>query len=229
MKKNAIISCVGDTSLHKEWIKGEDPNFDLILIYYGGGKELDYINDCRFLIQGKGFKYRLIESFLQEYWDDIKHYEYVSFTDDDLLGDAYCFNNLFNKMKEYKLWIAQPAMTHDSFINHVELEQNDNALLRYTSFVEIMTPTFDVEILEKIKHTINDTDSGWGLEFLWFDMLGTPEDKFAIIDETPIKHTKPFTGNYPPGVNPSADWQRTIDKFPHTNHGIKLFETIWKK
>jgi hypothetical protein len=226
--KNLVISCVGNNSLHKEWLKGEELNFDLMLIYYGEGKEEDYINDCKLLVKGKGFKFRLIEAFIQEYWNEIKHYEYISFSDDDLSGDAYCFNNLFNRMKEYDLWVAQPSLSHDSFINHKELEQNDNAILRYTSFVEIMIPTFNTNILNKIKHTINDTDSGWGLEFLWFDMLGAPKDKFAIIDETPIKHTKPFTGQYPPGVNPSFDWQKTVDKFSHTNHGIKFFKTIWK-
>lgn len=229
MKKNLVIACVGNDSLHKEWLKVEEPNFDLILIYYGDGKEFDYINDCKLLVQGKGFKFKLIESFISEYWDDIKDYEYISFTDDDLLGDAHCFNNLFLKMKEYNLWIAQPALSIDSFINHPELKQDPDKILRYTSFVEIMTPTFDSKILDKIKHTITDTDSGWGLEFLWFDMLGAPRNKFAIIDETPIKHTKPFTGQYPFGVNPSADWQRTIDKFPHTNHEKKLFDSIWKK
>lgn len=229
MKKNLVVACVGNNSLHKEWLKGEESTFDLVLIYYGEGKEIEYSNDTKFIVQGKGFKYRLIESFLSEYWGEIKDYDYISFTDDDLLASSSCFNNVFNKMKEYDLWISQPSLSHDSFINHKELEQNDKSILRYTSFVEIMTPFFKTSILEKIKHTINDTDSGWGLEFLWFDMLDAPQDKFAIIDDCCFKHTKPFTGNYPPGVNPSADWQRTIDKFPYTNHGIKFFETIWKK
>jgi hypothetical protein len=228
MKDNLIISCVGNESLHKEWLKGEEPNFDLILIYYGEGKENDYINDCKFLIQGKGFFWKLIESFIINYWDEIKNYNYISMPDDDLLGDTYCFNNLFNKMKEYDLWIAQPSLSHDSYINHIELKQDKEKILRYTSFIEIMAPAFNSKILSQIKHTITDTDSGWGLEFLWFDMLGAPQDKFAIIDETPIKHTKPFTGAYPPGVNPSADWQRTVDKFPHTSHGIKMFDYIKK-
>lgn len=226
-KKNLIVTCAGDNSLHKEWLKGEDPSFDLIIIYYGDTKAVEYIKDCNFIVQRKGFKYRLIEFFLSNYWENIKDYEYISFADDDLSCDSKCFNNLFKVMKEYDLWVAQPALTNDSYTNHQEVLQDQSCKLRYSSFVEIMVPTFKKIVLENIKHTIIDTDSGWGLEFLWFDMLGCQKNKFAIIDETPIKHTKPFTG-YPQGVNPTLDWQKTAHRFVHYNHGKQIFGKVLK-
>lgn len=226
MKKHLVISCAGNNSLHKNWLQGDEPNFDLCLLYFQEGKEDEFKKDAMYVFSMKGFK--LLNNFLSNHWDIVSQYEYVSFTDDDMLGDSNSLNNLFNKMREYDLWVAQPAMSIGSYSNYEHLFQNKDYVLRYTSMVEIMGPAFRVDILNKIKHTLNETNSGWGLDYLWFDMLGAPTDKFAIIDETPMAHTKPSTGQYPDNINPHQEWGDLAKKFPHTNHGNKIFGGIKK-
>ena len=228
IKKNLVISCAGNNSLHKYWLQGEEPNFDLCLLYFQQGKEEEFKKDAKYVFSVKGFKFKLLNEFLSSNWELINQYEYISFTDDDMLGYCNALNNLFNKMREYDLWIAQPAMTLGSYSNYPHLFQNKDYVLRYTSMVEIMGPAFRIDILNKIKHTMNETQSGWGLDFLWYDMLGAPTDKFAIIDETPMAHTKPSTGQYPDNINPHQEWGDLAKKFPHINHGAKSLGGIKK-
>lgn len=228
MNKNLVICCAGDNSLHKNWLLGDKPEFDLVLLYYGDAKENEYSKDCIKLVKEKGFKFQLKEKFINSNWDLIKQYEYICFSDDDLLCQSNCFNNLFKRMKEYDIWMAQPALTWDSYINHPHLKQDKSSILRYTSFVEIMVFAFKLEILDKIKFSITDNYSGWGFEYVWYHLLGYPKDKFAIIDEYPIKHTKPFTGKYPEGIDPHADWRRIAKKFNYNHLPMTIYETIRK-
>jgi glycosyltransferase involved in cell wall biosynthesis len=239
MKKNLMLVTVGNNSLHREWASCEDRNFDIMFIYYADGREIEYEKDCDFLVKDKGFKFKIIGNFLVNHWDKIKNYEYICFSDDDLSANANSFNVAFDRAKQYDLWIAQPSLSLDSYTSHPELYQINSNILRYSSFVELMTPIIKIDILEKITPTIVNpstdwfVDSGWGLDYLWFDLLGAPINKFAIIDEVCVKHTKPYRGyleqfGYPKGINEHEDWGKVCKMFPHTNHGKKIFKTIEK-
>lgn len=111
MKKNLVISCAGNNSLHKYWLQGEEPNFDLCLLYFQTGKEEEFQKDAKYVFSVKGFKFKLLNHFLSTHWDLVSQYEYISFTDDDMFGYSDSLNNLFNKMRDYDLWVAQPAMS----------------------------------------------------------------------------------------------------------------------
>lgn len=59
-------------------------------------------------------------------------------------------------------------------------------------------PMFSREALRRCLDTFDRTQSSWGIDCLWWPLLGHPRDRFAIIDATPMHHTKPADeGNGP--------------------------------
>lgn len=200
---NLVIATVGDNSLHKEWIK-ESPNFDLVLLYYGDNpdKAISYTDDTPHVYSAKGFKWWLIKSFLEASSELTSKYEYIWFPDDDISISTKEVNSLFSIAKEYDLWLCQPSLR--GYVSHqITLSQPDS-LLRYTNFVEVMSPLMSLNTVNILKETFDINYSSWGLDGIWPYMLGNPTDKVAIIDSIIMTHTKPVG-------NPAL-----YSKIPHT-------------
>jgi hypothetical protein len=196
MTKNLIISPTGNNSLVKEWMKG-DNNFDIVLLCY------ENINDNKFfqnltphVFYGKGEKWHLIKSFAQENMDFIQQYQYIWCPDDDVSISTSKINELFLLAQSYDLWLCQPSMI--GYISHEITKPIKNNILRYTNFVEILAPLFNINSFIKLKDTFNLIYSGWGYDWLWPYLLGEPKDKVAIIDNIIMEHTKPVGENYLP-------------------------------
>lgn len=195
MKKNLIISCVGDDSLHKKWLNN-NINYDICLIYYGDNElnKNEFRQDCKYFFSDKGEKYHLIKKYLENSEIKILDYDYVWLPDCDVSITPEEINELFDLNKKYDLWVSQPAM--NGYVSHDITYPISSNVLRYTSFVEILAPLFKTEILLKIKDTFLDNYSGHGLDFVWSKILNYPENKIAVIDKIVMTHTKPIGVNY---------------------------------
>lgn len=197
--KQLVIACVGNASLHKEWISGHK-NFDLILIYYGGDDDIyqDYKNDAMICINQKGQKYPMIKQFIQLHADLISRYDYIWLPDDDVSISTENINKFFDITRQYNLRLSQPALINDPNIPivHGVTKCVEGNKLRYTNFIEGMAPLFTYETLMFLCGDFEFSDSGWGLDVTWSHRLGDPIDKIAVIDETPMAHTRPTGSDY---------------------------------
>jgi hypothetical protein len=116
--------------------------------------------------------------------------------DDDLLCDPAAISRMFTICSDLKLDLAQPALSSDSYYTHLVTLEHNAFQMRFTNFVEIMAPVFSAAFLARIVPTLAGNLSGWGLDALWPRMSGL--GRVAIIDATPMKHTRPVChGNYP--------------------------------
>jgi hypothetical protein len=192
---NLIISTVGDESLHHEWIKN-DPNFDLVLLYYGDNSEVvnEYAKQTPYVYAAKGEKYHLIKSLILLSPEFISNYIHIWIPDDDVSISTENINKLFNIANQYQLSISQPAM--EGYISHEITKPIPNSLLRYTNFVEVLAPLFNKKTLFKVYDTFNLNYSAWGYDYLWPHLLNYPQNKIAIIDDITMTHTKPVGQNY---------------------------------
>jgi hypothetical protein len=70
--------------------------------------------------------------------------------------------------------------------------QHAGFALRYTNFIEIMAPAFATPLLAQLRGSFGTSVLGWGLDFYWprFTELG----QTAILDATPVRHTRPVSG-----------------------------------
>ena len=189
--RHLVFCRVSDNSLHKEWlVPEENKNFDLFLEYYGN-KDQFFINDCDYYSHNKtSTKYVRLFDLINSKTINMSNYDAIWLADDDISTNATNINKMFQLFRENQLWLAQPALTNDSSIAHGITRVNPNYVLRYTNFVEPMVPIFSSYAIAKCLETFSKSLSGWGLDFVWPKLLGYPTDKIAIIDSTPVKHTR---------------------------------------
>ena len=52
-------------------------------------------------------------------------------------------------MNEHNLFVAQPSLTKDSFYTFLLLIQNEDFILRYSNFIEVMAPCITKKVLQE--------------------------------------------------------------------------------
>lgn len=186
--KNLVIGVVGDSSLHKNWISGATPDFDLFLVYYGelGNR---YRNDAMYYDFAKGTKFLIIDAMIKKHKEVFDHYDAIFIPDDDILIDTIGINRFFSIFHRYHLVIAQPAII--GWLSMTEATPQFDKILRYVRCVEIMTPCFSKDALSICQPSFTENKTNWGIDWLWFNLLGEPQDKLAVIDDVVAVHTRP--------------------------------------
>lgn len=111
--------------------------------------------------------------------------------DDDLEACAADIDALFEKMRQYELEVAQPALTRNSYYSHFALLACPGFRLRYTNFIEIMAPCLTTALLRQVLDDFSGSMSGFGMDYIWCRLPANPRHKAAIIDEIAIRHTRP--------------------------------------
>lgn len=186
-----VIARVGDDSLHRQWLNPKSfKNFDLYISYYGN-KPGRFKNDCEYYSEEKGPRWPIYKQILDELGESVYQYDAVWFPADDISTDAFNINQMFHIFDNLKLWLAQPALTKDSYRSWNITIQSTDYIVRYTHFVEIMVPLFSPSALRICSPTFDTSFSGWGIDFVWPKLLKYPNNKIGIIDATPVRHTRP--------------------------------------
>lgn len=217
-RRNLVIVRAGSSSLHPQWLEGltpEEREWDLCVSYYGTESEFLQLDGCEYaILQNKERKWPAIAALLGDespFW----HYDYVMMPDDDLAMTGADINRCFSIMAQYKLDLAQPSLpasTPSTQYSHDLTLQRAGNVLRYTSFVEVMTPVFSREALRECLPSFGLSQSGWGLDWVWPSILGYPKNKIAIIDSAVAYHTRPVGNNYA-GLTPTLDEKKLVALF----------------
>jgi hypothetical protein len=198
-RPNLVIVRSGDSSLHSRWLanpEGQPRTWDLIVNYFGNDPDKYLGGDWR-RIDSKGPKWPALHELLINLGDTVKQYEYIWLPDDDLDCNCDDINRLFDICRRYRLSLAQPSLTPNSYISHMITRHNALFRLRFTSMVEIMAPCFDRNTLMELLPTFSENLSGWGLDSLWPKLIQDRGGSIAIIDDVQIRHTRPIgTANY---------------------------------
>jgi len=219
MKPYLALFRAGANSLHRAAVERlPAQNFDYALSWFGDAEP--EAPGAAFVHRQKGAKWPGLEQTLLAHWDRLQHYRYVWLPDDDLLCVPENVSRLFAVCDELQLELAQPALTRDSYFTHVVTLQHSEFQLRFTNFVEIMAPVLSIDMLARVFPTLAGNISGYGLDAVWprYSRLG----KVAIIDDTPVKHTRPVGGpNYlfskQAGLAPAhEDWLTSAGSFVET-------------
>ncbi|PXX61694.1 hypothetical protein DFR70_108252 [Nocardia tenerifensis] len=210
-RRNLVVLRAGDTSLHEQWLAGPEPrNWDLVVSYFGDVPHRYRTGDVRRLDR-KGAKWPALHHVLAvDLAESIDDYDYIWLPDDDLATDTASINAMFDYAARYRLSLAQPALTEDSYYTH-EITLVDRRFdLRYTNFVEIMAPCFHREFLLHCLPTFATTQTGWGLDFHWPRFV-RDTSSIAIVDAVTVRHTRPvggpnLTAARAAGVNPWTEY-----------------------
>lgn len=190
-RRNLVIVRAGDGSLHPGWLRGQARDFDLFVSYYGKTPGR-HRADAEYYEARPGPKWTGIAALLAEHPDLLERYDAFWFPDDDLLADAPCLNRLFAFFCAFRLCLAQPALTRDSYFTWSTLLQQPGCHVRYNGFVEVMAPLFSREALRLCAPTFSQSRSGWGLDWVWPTLCRRAGlGRIGIVDATPVRHTRP--------------------------------------
>lgn len=192
----AIVRC-GDASLHRSWSEGRC-GFDLGISYYGSDPhrefpEADYVHRYR------GGKWDGLHHFFKQFPELIDRYDLFWLPDDDIAAVAADIDRLFEIGAAAGFHVFQPALSDRSYYSHLITLRHPSFEVRYTNFVEVMVPCISREILIRSLPLLGKTASGFGIDFLWPQMVqeirGEAYQGLAIIDTVTVCHTRPVGGS----------------------------------
>ena len=186
-KKNLVFTSAGNKSALALWVNGQR-DFDLFCVYYASGKEEELSALSDYFACHKGAKFPNLLWVYQNWPELIEQYERVLVLDDDLLLTADNINRHFSLHTEEKLWLSQLAFHHRGKVNHYINLARPFSYLRYTNFVEVNSPLFNIDMLLKFLQVYDAEVAGIGVDYWYSDLisrLDQSQEKIAIFDIIP--------------------------------------------
>jgi hypothetical protein len=132
-------------------------------------------------------KFLLLNQLLEKI--DLYDFEYVIVSDDDIQLPSGFLDRYLAMVSRYDLALAQPARTHNSYIDHCFVEQLDGIDARRTRFVEI-GPLFSLhrKAFDCFLPFDEASPMGWGNDFVWPVLAEKHGLRMGIVDAVPVAH-----------------------------------------
>jgi hypothetical protein len=120
---------------------------------------------------------------------DLEQFAYVLVTDDDIGLPGGFVDDYLGLVVRHDLALAQPARTHESYIDHWIVEQQDGLAARRTRFVEI-GPLFTMrrDAARLLTPFSEESPMGWGYDQVWPLAMEEAGLGMGIVDATPVGH-----------------------------------------
>jgi hypothetical protein len=121
---------------------------------------------------------------------ELHDFEYVIVSDDDIVLPPGFLDSYLTLVSRHDFALAQPARTHDSYIDHPFVEQLDGIDARQTRFVEI-GPLFSLHrsAFDYFLPFDETSPMGWGIDFVWPVLAEKHSLKMGIVDAIPVAHS----------------------------------------
>lgn len=143
------------------------------------------------------------ESWLRKFQAAKKHverprqYDAICLADDDVLPDGCTWTDIFEAFHgvhlSHNVQIAQPGLTLNA--HHPPTARVEGARYHTTNFVEVMCPIFSELAVNMYWEYLDKAGIlGWGLEVLWYRGEESRKRALAVLDATPVQHTRPLGG-----------------------------------
>lgn len=133
-------------------------------------------------------KFKILNSVIRG--ERLNDYDFLIVCDDDIILPESFVDNYLKYVLKYDFSLAQPARTHNSFIDHHFVEKFDGLIARRTRFVEI-GPV--ISIRRDAFHLLLPFDEssymGWGYDFVWPCIIEDAKLKMGIIDAVAVEHS----------------------------------------
>jgi hypothetical protein len=167
-------------------------------------------------------KFSLLNQLVTE--TDMDAFEFVIVCDDDIALPENFLDRYLESVTRYDFVLAQPARTHDSFIDHPFVEQLDGLVARQTRFVEI-GPIFSINrrAFPLILPFDEASPMGWGYDFVWPEIIGSAGLRMGIVDAVPIAHALRKSVLYYQHEKASREMEDFLANRPHLSPDEAFF------
>lgn len=193
-KSNLVVVRAGAKSLHPGWldIPYSERSFDLIVSYFDqSAYDAHPSEEGVEAVLIKGGKWDGLHKTFTAL-PDHQHYAYIWLPDDDIATDGATIERMFQTAAAHDLAICQPSLTRESYFSHFMFVTCHGFALRYTNHIEIMIPCLSGALFAQVLPLMEDTMSGYGLDYIWCRLPGAGPYKAAVLDEIAMHHTRPI-------------------------------------
>lgn len=182
--ENLVFTCAGNNTKFDELWLGENRKYDVWVVYYEDDNEIyeKYKSKVDYIEKRKGAKFPNFHHIYKT--KDLSQYKRFFIIDDDIIISTEDINKMFQVSLECDLGICQPSFDSKSKLGWGFNKHNPEYYLRYSNFVEVNTPLFTKETLDKfMEYYSPDLLMDWGVDFLYIWANGSQErKKYAVID-----------------------------------------------
>jgi glycosyltransferase involved in cell wall biosynthesis len=159
-------------------------------------------------------KYMLLNRLLEE--EHLDDYDYVLTLDDDIVLPDGFLDLFLGVQAGTGFGLAQPARTHNSYVDHPIVLQQRGVLARRTLFVEIgPAVSFAREVFDLVFPFDESNPMGWGFENVWARLLRDSGIAQGIVDAVPVDHSIRAPVAYYGWSEADGDRDRYLAKHPH--------------
>ncbi len=160
MNSNLLVARCGEQSLHPHWLEGAEPDFDLVVTFYGQTVPPGW-RDAGYEIHPiAGPKWQGLHQYLSR-TDHWKAYERI------LLIDTAALNQFFDICAKLRADLAQPALDERSHFSWAVTLAHESFVWRMTNLVECMCPCLSPRLAERALPWFTQTRSGCGMDLQW--------------------------------------------------------------
>lgn len=201
---NLLITTIGDYNHSSSWDRW-DKNYDIVLIDYRVTPT---------------FKYPGIYKYINDY-NLLSKYEYFWMPDEDVNLSVIDINRLFALMSTFNLALAQPSIERSlvSFPSWECFVHKESPAIIYINFIEITCPCFSRIALTRCLDTFRKSQSGWGLDIVWPNLIGDNHRNIAILNSIIAQHTRQvkggnlYKGLASKGIRPGSERLRLMKEY----------------
>jgi len=229
MPGNLVFTSAGDnTNFIKWWTDlNENADYDIFVYYYGNSEENynKYKEHVCYIEKSKGTKFQNFYKFWTKFPWIIEDYDRFFILDDDIEFTVLDINEMFRISREYNLLICQPSFTERSKVTYDITKHKNSRILTYTNFIEVNTPLFHKEAIEKLMNVFDPSLEEWGVDYLYILINGIEkQSSYAIIHK--IQCTNPVENSYLGKVNSK---NREIDLLHSEDYRISMWRNYMNK
>ena len=206
-----LVYCPTEGSQYSGEFFGSDRLFDVALNDWTGvGNGLDQAD---YVFAERGHKWPCIAANLPKLH---RQYDLYAFFDSDIEITTTALNRLFLIGETLGLDLFQAGLGKRSHCSHRSLFVQDRSLVRSVDFVEIMMPVFSHRALQRCTPTFGESESGYGLDYLWGHILNY--QSMAVVDAVVAEHPRPVSSQHwrtSAGLRPAEEMEIVMRK-----HGL---------
>lgn len=210
-RKYLVFSSIGDNSEINSWLSHPKKRIFDVVLYYYGDNEPPSIDVEQIEIQ-KGLKFQNFVHFLGK--NDISIYDAIWVVDDDMIMETKSINKMFKIFSRFALLLAQPSFSEIGHVTWPITRNDPKCVLRYTNFVECNACIFSTKVVPLFLETFEDAGTGYGVDFIWPNLLGYSTDKIAVIDATKCEHR----------LSEFSELDQVVPRRLHSIQGRKLLQ-----
>jgi hypothetical protein len=181
------FTSAGDGSAIASWCRSGH-GFDAAVVYHGDGA-FEPPPGVAYFFRRRGFKFANFLECARRH-PAVLDSDYTLFIDDDIVMTPAAVEQLFALARQHAIDACQPALAPGSVGHWKHTHQDASKQLEFTNLVEIQCFCVSRKLLALILPLLPLIVTGWGLDLVFWDLLGRPRDKMAILHGVPMFHPR---------------------------------------